>query len=116
MIQLDASLKVSLQQTTDGTIRIGETRVSLETIIAAYRRGDRPEEISEGFPAIALADVYALIAYYLKNQTAIDAYLAQQDEDARRILDEIAALPGNAAKMEAFTERCRQSRELNAAA
>lgn len=116
MIELDAPLRVPLRQTADGTIRIGETRVSLETIIAAYLRGDRPEEISEGFPAIELADIYAIIAYYLKNCEAVDAYLAQQDEDAHRILEEIAALPGNAAKMDAFIERCRQLRELNAAA
>lgn len=116
MVDLDVSLRIPLRQTVDGTIRIGETRISLETIIAAYLRGDRPEEINEGFPIVELADIYAIIAYYLKHREAVDAYLARQDHDARRILEEIAALPGNAARMEAFIERCRQMRELNAAA
>jgi len=57
--------------------RVRETRVSLDSVLVA---GATPEEIVQQYDAISLADVYALIGYYLENQPAIDSYLA-----ARRI-------------------------------
>src|SRR5262245_4375793 len=112
----DTTLTLPLHQLPDGTIRIGETRVSLETIIDSYHLGQRPEEIHSGFPFLELADIYALIAYYLKNREAVECYLAEQEADAQRILAELAEIPGNAEKRQALTERCLASRDLNAAA
>jgi uncharacterized protein (DUF433 family) len=116
MTNFDCALTIPLRPTQDGTIRVGDTRVSLETIIESYLTGDRPEDIHEGFPFIDLADIYAIIAFYLKNKEAVDRYLANQDEESQRILDRIAEIPGNAEKSQAFTEKCLELRELNAAA
>ncbi len=92
MVELDATLTLPFRQIPDGTIRIGDTRVSLETIIDSYRLGQRPEEIHSGFPFIDLADIHAIIAYYLKNREAVDRYLAEQEADSQRILAELADL------------------------
>lgn len=116
MVELDTALTLPFQQIPDGTIRIGDTRVSLETIIDSYLLGQRPEEIQSGFPFIDLADIYAIIAYYLKNREAVDRYLAEQEADSQRILDELAEIPGNAEKRQALTERCLKDRDLNTAA
>lgn len=116
MADLDKNLVLPFRQLADGTIRIGNTRVSLETIIDSYRLGQRPEEIHAGFPSVDLADIYALIAYYLKNRAAVEQYLAQQEADSQRILAELAEMPGHAEKREELLERCQQYRDLHAAA
>ena len=49
----------------DGVVRVGGTRVRLETVIGAYENGCTPEEILFKYPALNLPDSYAVIAYYL---------------------------------------------------
>lgn len=116
MTLLNTTLTLLFRQLPDGTIRLGETRVSLETIIDSYRLGQRPEEIQAGFPFLELADIYAIIAYYLKNRETVERYLSQQEADSQRILAELAEIQGNAEQRQALTERCLEYRELNAAA
>jgi uncharacterized protein (DUF433 family) len=56
-------------------LRVGETRVSLDSVLAAFAEGATPEEIVQQYDALALAEVYAVIAYYLEHQPEIDVYL-----------------------------------------
>lgn len=80
-----------LQTGPDGIVRVRGTRVMLDSILHAYRRGDTPEEIGEGFPTVSLADIYAVIAYYLRYRDEVDAYLAEQEaagEQIRRKIEE----------------------------
>src|SRR5690554_6409394 len=79
--------------TTDehGVVRVAGTRVTLYTIISAYRRGETPETLAEQYPSIPLADLYAVISYYLRYQEDVDAYLAEQVANADRIRAEIEA-------------------------
>jgi hypothetical protein len=55
------------------------------------QNGDSPEQILEGFPSLILADIYAVIAYYLNHKDEIDAYLRRRDAEAERIHREIEA-------------------------
>ena len=68
-----------------GVARVIGSRVTLDTIVAFYEQGESPEDIVEGFPTLALGDVYAIIAYYLRNKHAVKAYLKQRGLAARRI-------------------------------
>ena len=52
-----------------------------------------PEDIQASFPSVTLPDVYAVIAYYLRHQADIDAYLAQLAGEADRIREEVEARP-----------------------
>ena len=88
MIALPAALDVPLKEDQDGNIRVSGTRVTLDTIIGFYRQGETPEDLHEGFPTVPLADIYAVIAYYLANQDEVDAYLKQRDEEAERVRQE----------------------------
>lgn len=63
----------------DGVVRVRGTRITLDSVVTAFRDGASAEEIVQQFPTLALADVYAVIAYYLSHQTDVDAYL-----DSRR--------------------------------
>lgn len=70
-----------------GVYRIGETKVSLDSIVYAYLDGASPEEIAERFPALSAEEVQGAIAFYLANRQEVHEYLKQQDavwEAARR--------------------------------
>jgi uncharacterized protein (DUF433 family) len=64
----------------EGNYYVAGTRVSLDSIIHAFRRGESPETICQNFELLRLEEVYGAIAYYLANQTDVDAYLIRQDE------------------------------------
>ena len=64
----------------DGGYCISGTRVSLDSIVYAFRRGASPETIKSSFPALTLEQVYGAITYYLSKQTEIDEYLRQSEE------------------------------------
>ena len=59
----------------DEVARIGGTRVTLDTVLAAFDEGSTAEEIVLEYPVLALADVYAVLGYCLHHPTEIEAYL-----------------------------------------
>ena len=73
-----------------GAARVGGTRVTLDSVLIAFNNGHTPEEIQLKYPSLDLADVYAVIAHYLRHQAAADAYLHErlrQTEETVRELD-----------------------------
>ena|SRR5664279_1374977 len=82
---------VPIRRDKDGNIRVGGTRVLLEVVIARFQQGDTPEHIHEGFPTLKLADIYAVIAYYLNNREEVDDYIRQQDEEGQAIRQKMEA-------------------------
>ena len=68
----------------DGVIRISGTRVSLETVVAAFRDGATPEEIAQQYPSIPLGDLYEVIGYYLRHEAELNGYLKHRLESARQ--------------------------------
>lgn len=69
----------------DGVLRVSGTRVTLDTIVAAFEEGATPEEIAQQYPSLNLADVYAVIGYYLQNQSALQQYLSERQRQADSI-------------------------------
>jgi uncharacterized protein (DUF433 family) len=76
---------VPLTRMPDGVIRVGGTRVPLDTVIYAFRDGATAETIIDRYPVLNLADVYATIAYYLRHTAETDAYLTEQERAAATI-------------------------------
>ena len=104
---------IPLRMDDDATVRVGQTRVTLDTVISTFRRGATPEEIAESFPTLKLADVYAVISYYLRHREEVDAYLRQREEEAAATRREIESRPGYGEFRErllAHRERSRKSR------
>ena len=66
-----------LLKDSDGVIRVAGTRVTLETIADAFRCGATAEEIVQQYPTLQLADVYSVLAYLLRHQEEVAAYLEQ---------------------------------------
>jgi uncharacterized protein (DUF433 family) len=78
----------------DGNYYVADTRISLDSIVHAFRRGESPETICQNFELLRLEEVYGVIAYYLANQAEIDAYLIRQNEkwaDGRRSAEPLSA-------------------------
>lgn len=67
-------------ETRDGSYYLAGTRVSFDSIVYAFRRGESPETICQNFELLRLEEVYGAIACYLANQAEIDAYLMRQNE------------------------------------
>jgi uncharacterized protein (DUF433 family) len=67
--------KIPIETDEDGAIRIGNTRVTLETLASAFNNGSTAEEIVYQFPVLNLADVYAVITYYLRNKDVVEKYI-----------------------------------------
>ena len=82
MINLPETVALPMKADRDGTIRISGTRVTLDTLIGFYRQGETPEALHEGFPTVPLADIHAVISFYLSHKDEVDAYLKQRDEQA----------------------------------
>ena len=80
---------VPLRLEPDGTVRVGGTRVLLDTVVAAFREGASPEQIAEQYPDLALADIYSAISYCLRNRTAVDAYILGRRQEADHLRSEI---------------------------
>jgi uncharacterized protein (DUF433 family) len=84
-----SSQPAPLRADTDGVIRVGSSRVTLDTVVFAFRNGCTAEEIVMKYPSLDLTDVYATIAYYLWNRKEIDAYLAEREAESRVVRDEV---------------------------
>jgi uncharacterized protein (DUF433 family) len=74
-----------LRMNGDGVILVGRTRVPLDTVVGEFEDGATPEEIVQGFSSLELADVYAVIGYYLRHRVEVEAYLQRRREQAEAV-------------------------------
>jgi uncharacterized protein (DUF433 family) len=77
--------KIPIETDKDGVIRVGNTRVTLETLVTAFNSGSTAEEIVYQFPVLNLADVYAVITYYLRNRDTVEKYLNKRKHRAEQV-------------------------------
>lgn len=76
---------VPLRQDERGVYRIGSTRVTLDTVIGAFKDGATAEEIVQQYDTLELGDVYKVIGYYLHHRADVEAYLRQQEEAGQQL-------------------------------
>ena len=67
---------------TEGVYRVGDTRVSLDSLVYLFREGMSAESMVESYPALTLEAVHGALAFYLANENEIDAYLAEGERIA----------------------------------
>ena len=72
------SQPIPLTTTPEGVVRITGTRIPLETVVRAFYAGATAEEIAQDFPSLTLAQVYAVLAYYLAYRADVDAYIVER--------------------------------------
>jgi uncharacterized protein (DUF433 family) len=68
-----------------GAVRVGKSRVSLDLVVEQYENGMTPEDMVRAYDTLVLADVYAVIAYYLRHREEVRAYLNRRQEEAESL-------------------------------
>lgn len=66
----------------DGGYYVAGVRISLDSIVYAFNRGESPERMLEEFPLLdRVSRVYGAIAFYLDHQAEIDKYLEETERE-----------------------------------
>lgn len=82
-------------ETRDEGYWIKGKRISLDSVVHAFRRGQSPESIQQSFPLLTLEEIYGAITFYLANKSDVDRSISEDEA--------------------AFDEMHRESQERNAA-
>jgi uncharacterized protein (DUF433 family) len=90
-IQIENEI-IPLGRDADDILRVSHTRVTLDSLVAAFQDGATAEEIVQQYPSLPLADVYAVIGYYLKHRTSVDEYLERRNTDRTKVQEENEAM------------------------
>jgi uncharacterized protein (DUF433 family) len=61
----------------NGGYFIAGTRVSLDSVVHAFLRGESPEGIAESFPVLGLEQVFGALTFYTANRDVVDRYLSE---------------------------------------
>jgi uncharacterized protein (DUF433 family) len=64
-----------LHQDAHGVIRVGQTRVTLESVISLFEQGASAEEIALRYDVLDLHDIYATLSYFLGHRHETQEYL-----------------------------------------
>lgn len=81
--------EIELKEDEAGALRIGKTRVSLDSVLIAFNLGAAPEEIVLDYPTLDLSQVYAAISYYLQHRDEMDSYLAKRSSQRAQLRQEV---------------------------
>lgn len=76
-----------------GVMRVGNTRVMLDSVVIPFQNGDAPESIRTQYPSLTLEQVYGAITYYLAHKSEVDDYLRRQEIEYNRLRAEQGAKP-----------------------
>ncbi|HZL33843.1 MAG TPA: DUF433 domain-containing protein [Tepidisphaeraceae bacterium] len=84
-----------LREDAAGALRVGDSRVLLELVIHAFEDGCTAESIVQRYSSLALPDVYAVIAYYLRHHEEIEDYMARRERQAQEVRQRIEGSQGD---------------------
>jgi uncharacterized protein (DUF433 family) len=63
-----------------GYIHLTGHRIGLRHVVELYREGYPPEMLQDHYPTLPLALIHKVIAFYLENQSEVDAYVKASQE------------------------------------
>lgn len=97
--------RIPLKKDASGAIRVGGTHVTLDVLMEAYDQGATPEEMAQKFGEVGLADIYAVLTYYLRHSEEVRAYLRERETEAGRLRDAVEASRPDRLHRERLMER-----------
>ncbi|MGH9846066.1 MAG: DUF433 domain-containing protein [Blastocatellia bacterium] len=94
--------------------RIAGTRISLDSVVIYWLKGESPESLTDSFPSLTLEQVFGALAFYLANREEIDEYLRQGRADFDKMSQQwkenlIATNPGLYQRLMAAKQRMTES-------
>ncbi len=92
---------VPLRVDETGTLRVGNTRITLDVLLADHRKGLTPEGIVAQLDSLTLSDVYGALAHYYRHQEELDEYLKRRREEADQAQQRLEAARPTAAQLKA---------------
>lgn len=88
-----------------GAVRVGKSRVSLDLVVEQYENGMTPEDLVRAYDTLNLADVHAVIAWYLRHREEVRSNLKQREEEARALRAKIEDERPRVARAELLARR-----------
>lgn len=101
-------LTVPLREDASGIWRVGNTRVTFETVWRAWQEGADAEQIVMRFSALELADVHAILAFALRHPDAVSAYMARVQTEEQAGIALVDAMRPSDGLRERLTARPRK--------
>jgi uncharacterized protein (DUF433 family) len=77
-----------LAKDADGVVRVGGTRVTLETIYCTFLEGATAEEVLWRYPSLKLADIYAVFSYCMNFREDVEEYVREREKLAAQVRQE----------------------------
>lgn len=64
----------------NGGYYVAGTRISLDSVVYSFERGNLPEAIQKEFPLLRLPQIYGAIAFYLDHEADVRSYLKSKEQ------------------------------------
>src|SRR5438270_9246932 len=104
-------VQVPLFDDGQGGLRVTGTRVLLERIVHAFEDGATPHGIAQSYDTLQLADVYAVLTWYLRHKPEVADSLRSRAEEAEAIRRTIGAKQPDRAELRARLMARRAQKE-----
>jgi uncharacterized protein (DUF433 family) len=102
---------IPLTEDSTGTLRVANSRVPVDLVISAFEDGATPEAIVDSYDTLRLADVYAVIAYYLRHRQELSEYMQRRERIAADVRAKIEAAQGDMAELRSRIQARRSAQE-----
>jgi uncharacterized protein (DUF433 family) len=109
------TVQVPLREEPPGVLRVGKSRVLLELVIHAFQAGATPEAIVQSYDTLNLADVYAVVTYYLANPGPFEEYLRERDQAAEATRRKLESAQGSRSNLREMLMARAKAREQHRA-
>ncbi len=87
--------EIPLEVDSNGVVHVAGTRVTLDSVVAVFEQGATAEQIVQEFDTLKLADVYAVIVYYLRHGSEVESYLQRRTHERETVRRECEARFGD---------------------
>ncbi len=93
-----------------GVLRVGATRVPLDSVVAGFHQWHSAETIQQLNPDLNLEEVYGALAFYLANQAEVHDYLRRRQESWEHWRERAEQLPNLQFERRGLRRACAAAR------